>query len=71
MPVYGHEKESAEFAGVWNRGACDFPELFVNGSVHVWLIWRRSSIKSEQLRSLEDLPLWNLKSIDVYGTLQL
>jgi hypothetical protein len=71
MPVYGHEKESAEFAGVWNRGACDFPELFVNGSVHMWLKRRHSSIKSEQLRLLEDLLCWNLKSIDVYGTLRL
>ena len=52
MPVYGHAKESAEFAGVWNRGACDFPELFVNGLVHMRLKRRRSSMKSEQLRLL-------------------
>jgi len=66
-----HAKESAEFTGVRNRGAYDFPELFVNESVHMWLKWRRSSIKSKQLRSLEDLLCWNLKSIDVYGTLRL
>jgi len=73
MPEYGHTKELAEFAGVWNRGACDFSELFVNESVHMWLKWRwrRSSIKSKQLRVLKDLLCWNLKSIDVYGTLQL
>ena len=35
MPVYGHTKELAEFAGVWNRGECDFSELFVNGLVHI------------------------------------
>ena len=70
MPVYGMQ---------WNRqnrlesetGEHVFsPELFANGSVYMWLKWRRSSIKSEQLRSLEDLLCWNLKSIDVYDTLQ-
>jgi hypothetical protein len=29
-----------------------FPELFLNGLVHMWLKWRRSSIKSKQLGSL-------------------
>jgi hypothetical protein len=44
------------------------PELFANGLVYMWLIWRHSSIKSEQLWLLDDLLCWNLKSIDVYGT---
>ena len=56
MPVYGHGKESAEFAGVRIRGACDFPELFVNGSVHMWLKWRHSLLllSPNSLMSLED-----------------
>ncbi len=48
VPMHGHTKEPAEFIGIQHRGAC-FPELFLNGLVHMWLKWRCSSIKSKQL----------------------
>ena len=58
-----HAKELAEFAGVKNRGAYDFPELFVNESVHMWLKWRRSSIKSKQFEVIGRLALLKFEVI--------
>jgi hypothetical protein len=40
-----------------------FPELLLNGLVHMWLKWRRSSIKSKQLGHCKDQLCWHLKSI--------
>ena len=55
MPVYGHAKRIRRIHWTLKQGSMWSPQSsswLVIGLVHMWLKWRRSSIKSKQLRSL-------------------
>ncbi len=61
-PMHGHTRTGRIHWSPTQGSVWFFPELFLNGLVHMWLKWRRSSIKSKQWGHCKDQLCWHLKS---------